>query len=106
MDDDLDRHPAAGTRARRRLVLRVALWTLAASSALTGAPAELVPHSFYTSFPVGLGWVEQLPPYNQHLVTDVGGFYLAFTLLFACGAITLRRPLPVLVLTLRDAAAA
>jgi hypothetical protein len=79
--------------ARRRLVLRAALWSLAGSSALTGVTAALVPHVFYTSFPAGLSWVSKLPPYNQHLITDVGGFYLAFTLLFGWGAVTLARPL-------------
>jgi hypothetical protein len=46
-------------------------------------------------FPLGLGWVEKLPPYNEHLVGDVGGFYLAFALLFAWAAISLRRALVV-----------
>jgi hypothetical protein len=85
----------AGTMsiARRRRLLRVALWSLAGSSALTGITAALLPHAFYTSFPGGLSWVEKLPPYNQHLVSDVGGFYLAFMVLFAWAAVTLARPL-------------
>jgi hypothetical protein len=33
--------------------------------------------------------VELLPPYNEHLVRDVGGFYLAFAILFAWAAVTL-----------------
>lgn len=28
-------------------------------------------------------WVAPLGPYDAHLVTDVGGFYLAFAALFA-----------------------
>src|SRR5262249_17523321 len=43
----------------------------------------------------GRGWVELLPPCNQHLIGDVGGFYLAFALLFAWAAVTLRRELVV-----------
>jgi hypothetical protein len=78
-----------------RLVLRVALWTLAGSSALIGALAAFAPHAFYTSFPAGLSWVAKLPPYNQHLTTDVGGFYLGFALLFAWAAVRLARPLVV-----------
>ena len=31
-----------------------------------------------------------LPPYNEHLVTDVGGLYLGFTVLFAWAAWTLQ----------------
>jgi hypothetical protein len=76
-----------------QLIVRVALGTLAASSALIGAVAAFVPRDFYTSFPVGLSWVDKLPPYNQHLVTDVGGLSLAFAVLFTWAAITLARPL-------------
>jgi hypothetical protein len=83
--------PVETPTARARLVLRVALWSLAALAAMTGVIATLAPHTFYESFPAGLGLVEKLPPYNQHLVTDVGGFYLAFTLLFAWTAVTLQR---------------
>jgi hypothetical protein len=74
---------------------RVSLWCLAASSASTGLPAALAPRAFYDGFPLGRGWVEMLPPYNQHLVTDAGGFYLAFALLFAWAAVSLQRPLVV-----------
>src|SRR6266536_3870924 len=83
---------APGHRVRPRL-LRVSLWTLAVATALTGLPAALTPRAFYDSFPLGLSWVDELPPYNQHLVTDVGGFYLAFAALFAWAAVTLQRAL-------------
>jgi hypothetical protein len=56
--------------------------------------AALAPHSFYASFPLGRHWVELLPPYNKHLVTDVGGLYLGFAVLLAWAAVTLQ---PVLV---------
>ncbi len=36
-----------------------------------------------------------LPPYNEHLIRDVAGFYLAFTILFAWAAVTLARALVV-----------
>lgn len=51
---------------------------LAASAAYVGGWAALAPHSFYGSFP-GLGrrWVLVLGPYDEHLVRDVGGLYLA-----------------------------
>jgi hypothetical protein len=60
-----------------------------------GIPATLAPRYFYDDFPLGRAWVEMLPPYNQHLISDVGGFYLAFTVLFAWAAVTLRRALVV-----------
>ena len=75
------------------LITRVALWFLAAEAALVAVPALLAPRYFYDSFPFGASWVEMLPPFNQHLISDVGGFNLAFALLFAWAAATLRRPL-------------
>ena len=74
-------------------LLRVTLACLAVSALVIGLQATVAPHSFYTGFPGGRGWVELLPPYNEHLVRDVGGFYLAFGLLFAWAAVTLARSL-------------
>jgi hypothetical protein len=67
----------------KMLITRVALWILAAEAAWVAVPALLAPRAFYDSFPLGASWVEMLPPYNEHLISDVGGFYLAFALLFA-----------------------
>jgi hypothetical protein len=39
--------------------------------------------------------VELLPPYNEHLIRDVGGLYLAFAILFTWAAVTLARALVV-----------
>jgi hypothetical protein len=87
------------------MIARVALWCLAVSAAVVGAPATVAPRSFYSGWPFGRGWVEHLPPFNRHLVTDVGGFYLAFALLFAWAAVTLRRELVVPVCVAWSAAA-
>jgi hypothetical protein len=75
------------------IAVRVAMGLLALSAAGTGLPASFVPRSFYGSFPFGLSWVDRLPPYNAHLVTDVGGFYLAFAALFAWAALRPSREL-------------
>ena len=75
--------------------LRALLVVLAVSAAVPGLWATLAPHSFYAGFPGGAHWVDRLPPYNQHLVTDVGAFYLAFAVLFAWAATTLQRALVV-----------
>jgi hypothetical protein len=80
-------------QATRRAVARVSLWFLALTSAFVGIPAAVAPRAFYDDFPLGRAWVEMLPPYNEHLISDVGGFYLAFTVLFAWAAVTLRRAL-------------
>ena len=67
--------------------LRVLLATLAVGAAYPGAWAALAPRSFYDSFPgAGHEWTGRLPAYSEHLVTDVGAFYLAFALLFAWAA--------------------
>jgi len=62
---------------------RAALAILCLAAASIGIPATLAPHTFYADFPFYTHWVELLPPYNEHLVTDVGGLYLGFAVLFA-----------------------
>jgi hypothetical protein len=66
---------------------------LALSAAAVGLPATIAPHDFFASWPLGREWVGALPAYNQHLVGDVGGFYLAFAVLFAWAAIRPSRQL-------------
>ncbi len=70
---------------QRRRALRLLLWLLAVADAATGALATVAPHVFYRHV---LG-VDMLGPYNQHLISDVGGFYLGSGLLFAWAARTL-----------------
>jgi hypothetical protein len=72
----------AGAGAAVRAV-RVALWFLVAVSAVVGVWAQVFPTSFYDDFPFGLGWVRLLPPYNEHLVRDVGGLNLALVVVLA-----------------------
>ena len=82
------------TDGRRTSVMRTGLAVLCLASLSTGAWAFLAPRSFYDDFPgAGRHWVSLLPPFNEHLTTDVGGFYLAFALLFGWAAVTLARPL-------------
>ena len=99
------RRSAATTRATapsepgttRRAALRALLAYLAVGAALPGAWATLAPRSFYDDFPGVGAWVAKLPAYSEHLVTDAGGFYLAFALLFAWAAL---RPAAALVVPL------
>jgi hypothetical protein len=72
---------------------RLALGFLVLATATIGLTATVAPHTFYADFPFLAHWVDLLPPYNEHLVTDVGGLYLAFTVLFAWAARTLDRTL-------------
>ena len=72
---------------------RLALGFLFLAAATIGLTATLAPRTFYDDFPFLAHWVELLPPYNEHLVTDVGGLYLGFAVLFAWAAWTLERTL-------------
>ena len=66
--------------------LRLGLAALAASAALVGVPALLLPRTFYDDFPFVGHWVDRVGPYNEHLTTDVGTLYLAVAALFAWAA--------------------
>ena len=72
---------------------RAALGFLFAPALVIGLTAAVLPRTFYDDFPFLAHWVELLPPYNEHLVTDVGGLYLGFAVLFAWAAWTLDRTL-------------
>jgi len=49
-----------------------------------GLWAYFAPESWYTTFPgFGHRWLPPLGPYNQHLVKDVGSWFLALTVLSA-----------------------
>jgi hypothetical protein len=63
---------------------------MVAQAALVGVWALLAPRSFFRDFPaIGGAWVNALPPYNEHLVRDIGGLNLGFALLFFASASTL-----------------
>jgi len=78
---------------RSPVLARAALWLTAASAAGVGVVAAFAPRTFYDDFPYIGHWVDRLPPYNEHLVTDVGAFYLGFALVLAWAAATLQRQL-------------
>jgi hypothetical protein len=72
---------------------RLALGVLLLAALTLGLTATLAPRTFYDDFPFLSHWVDLLPPYNEHLVTDVGGLYLGFAVIFAWAARTLERTL-------------
>lgn len=77
---------------RARLTARTSLGLLAVSQVLIGGWALLVPGHFFASFPAaGHAWVALLPPYNEHLVRDVGALSLALTVVLAAAAATADR---------------
>lgn len=82
------------SRDRRHMrQLRAGLLLLAALALVPGLWGTLGPRSFFDDFPgAGSAWVAALPPYNEHLVRDVGSFYLGFgVLLLGAAAVTRRR---------------
>jgi hypothetical protein len=78
---------------RSPLSARAALGFLFVSALVIGFTAAVLPRTFYDDFPFLAHWVDLLPPYNEHLVTDVGGLYLGFAVLFGWAAWTLERTL-------------
>lgn len=78
---------------KNRTPIRLALALLALAALSIGLPATFAPESFYDDFPLSAGWVSLLPPYNRHLITDVGSLYLGFAVLFVWAAWTMDRTL-------------
>ena len=75
-----------------RTGLRAGLAILTATALSVGLWALFLPRSFYDDFPASArGWVSALPPYNEHLLRDVGALNLALGVLLALGAISLER---------------
>ncbi|HSK50045.1 MAG TPA: hypothetical protein VK889_06060 [Solirubrobacterales bacterium] len=72
---------------------RLSLILLCLPALSIGLIATAAPRTFFDDFPFFASWVELLPPYNEHLVTDVGGLYLGFAVIFGFAAWTLERTL-------------
>jgi hypothetical protein len=70
--------------------LRPGLGLLAAQAGFVAIWALASPRSFYSDFPgVDGSWVEALPPFNEHLIRDVGALYAGFAILFLWAAVVL-----------------
>jgi hypothetical protein len=78
---------------RSPAIARAALVVVTFSAASVGVLAAFAPRAFYDDFPFLTNWVDLLPPYNEHLVTDVGGLQLGFAVVLAWAAWTLQRDL-------------
>jgi hypothetical protein len=70
---------------------QLGLAVLAVNALVSGAWALVQPHTFFNHYPAGLGWVALIPPFNEHLVRDLGGLSLGFGVLFVV-AIRHRQP--------------
>lgn len=69
--------------------IRGGLVLLAALQAVVSVWQYLAPRSFFDDFPT----VALDPPYNQHLMSDVGGLGVALTVTVAAAAVTMTRHL-------------
>jgi hypothetical protein len=78
-----DRLPASPYRFG---LLLVALAQLGAT-----VQALLAPRSFYEEFPLGRGWVQQYPAYNDHLIYDYGAYTLGAVVALVIAAVWLDR---------------
>jgi nucleoside-diphosphate-sugar epimerase len=60
--------------------VRLGLWAMALFGLLGGISQQFAPRSFYDNFPgFGMHWVAVDGPYNEHLLRDLGGANLAFS---------------------------
>ena len=90
---------SAGSLVTRRFEARVILIALGGIQFVNGIWATLAPRSFYDDFPLGIGgWVSALPDYNEHLMRDVGGLFLATGFVLLAAAAWLERRLLVVAL--------
>jgi len=65
---------------------------LALAQLVVGGWALLAPQRFYAGFPAdGHAWVALLPPFNEHLVRDVGSLSLAVGVVLAMAAVAATR---------------
>ncbi|HEY7223365.1 MAG TPA: hypothetical protein VH561_07130 [Micromonosporaceae bacterium] len=69
------------------VVVRVGMAALGAVHAWWGVWARLFPRHFFANFPgFGRRWTAAYPPYNEHLVTDLGATFLTLAFLLFAGA--------------------
>lgn len=84
--------PAIGAAGRvagtvRRRVLRVGLALLGVLHLSWGVAAMSAPRWFFDRFPgFGQRWTAAYPPYNEHLLTDVGAAFAALGVLLLLAA--------------------
>jgi hypothetical protein len=83
-----------GQIQRYRREFRATLVALGAPLLALGPWAVLAPQSWFDDFPgLGMHWVSAIGPYNEHLASDVGAFFLAIGGLLVFAAVVLDRRL-------------
>jgi hypothetical protein len=77
-----------------RLRVRAALALLCVGQGVPGAWALFAPRSFHDAFPLPVfAWVTKFPPYNEHLVRDLGALSLGLTTVLLWAAVRPERSL-------------
>jgi hypothetical protein len=70
------------------VVVRVGMAGLAVVNLWWGVWARFAPRHFFDTFPgFGHHWTAAYPPYNEHLVTDLGSTFLTLGFLLGAGAV-------------------
>ncbi len=83
----------------RRRILRGGLALLAALHLLWGVAAVAAPRWFFDTFPgAGPGWTAAHPPFNPHLMVDVGAAFTALGVLLLLAAVLADRRVTLVVL--------
>jgi len=73
----------------QRPITRIILVAIALFGLIPGAWAAIAPESFYWDFPkIRSAWVSSDGPFNEHLIRDVGAFFLALGVLALIAAIS------------------
>jgi hypothetical protein len=73
----------------QRPVTRIILIAMAVFGLVPGAWAAAAPESFYCDFPkIRSAWVSSDGPFNEHLIRDIGAFFLALGVLALLAAIS------------------
>jgi hypothetical protein len=68
-------------------LVRAGIAALAAVNAWWGGWARFAPQDFFDNFPgFGHHWTAAYPPYNEHLVTDLGSTFLTLAALLTAAA--------------------
>ncbi len=84
----------------RRRLLRGGLTVLGLLHLIWGVAAVAAPRRFFDAFPgFGPGWTAAYPPFNEHLMVDVGAAFTAFGVLLLLAATLVDRRVTAVVLT-------
>jgi hypothetical protein len=86
------------TITKHRIEFQVVLGALGLTQLVNGIYATISPTGFYESFPLGRGWVEAIPAYNEHLMRDVGALFMATGFLLLAAAWFLERRMTLITL--------